>query len=615
GAASATLAVGTDVSNAVYEASSTIASAVSTTCPTYSIEHVREKCTAYGGTLSYIKDSHGCEYPQCSFKETLKEVGTKTCPYYVVGIDEMKEKCLKYGGRFLLNTDESNCPVPKCDIQSTSTAIATPEHVAGKCFEVSDPSTNITRVVCPQTSCPAIPTDISKRCIEHNGTIVEKKDPYGCAYVACQFQNTVTSVSTNSFTGLERCPTAGEIELTLQKCQGAGLRGVVSLVGGCKVPVCSPGETKTCSGLTEETVKRVENECISKGLNAVKAHDLNGCPVYKCEESRCVKTLSQEAYDKCQSLGGEMITKRDESGCVSYSNCLTRGDERFSYTEPIKEVPDQTVLLDISLKLEQLKIKINQFTAQAEEIQKYYESSNSPEAERYKRVIGMFGGLVDKIDEIRLKLGGASLTTDGIFEIKHDIRYLKDVMLKDIVYVMLSESSDVTEIEKGEVGECSKDGNCFDASFRICKQITFEPDGQYGPVIEIKGMEGDRCVIKVEMSPERMPVGSSVKITEKMDMTCKIPNFALGIKKPQDMLRYCEGKMVDFAKGLGGIAYASGKEFPPAEGGPGGCKTIKECSTYCYNNYDSCVQWTKEHPAYGSPPPKEELKRIIDSST
>ena len=125
------------------------------------------------------------------------------------------------------------------------------------------------------------------------------------------------------------------------------------------------------------------------------------------------------------------------------------------------------------------------------------------------------------------------------------------------------------------------------------------------PKLEIQGLTNGTCGMIVSM---QMLNGTTV------NMTCKSPNFALGITNPQeDVLPYCQGSLADLMKQFGGPAAATGQQFPPPEGGPGGCITIKACAQYCINNYDACVVWTKDHPAYGTVPPISELQTIANS--
>jgi hypothetical protein len=96
-------------------------------------------------------------------------------------------------------------------------------------------------------------------------------------------------------------------------------------------------------------------------------------------------------------------------------------------------------------------------------------------------------------------------------------------------------------------------------------------------------------------------------------MTCRIRDYGLGVKGPQDILPYCEGDLVQLMKQryvIGTAGESVGAEFPPPEGGPGGCKTVKECIMFCAENYDECVEWTENHPAYWPPPSEEEIERM-----
>jgi len=464
--------------------------------------------------------------------------------------------------------------------------------------------TGIERIVCETTKtiCPLMPVEINEKCISSGGNVVEHTDASGCSYISCEFENVTTTP--NPIIGQTQCPKPEEIEIALHKCEGLGLRGVVDLAGGCKVPVCVPREERTCPLPSEDIRRQAEEKCSAGGLSVINDFDNNGCPLLRCEQRDfCSREVPSEASAKCQEFGGEFIVKRNDAGCIVYASCLTRGDERLTYVERPERVPDESVLLGIALKLESLRIELDKLMREAENIANYYASTDDPSEERFRRAASMFASAIGKIDEIKDKLRNRldGLTVDDMIEVKHDIRYIKEVLLKEITYVMLSTNEDIQEIETGETDDCGSDGLCFDRAFRICKSVKFRPEGFRGPEIEIRGLEGEKCIFFARMT--QGPAGA-------VEMTCRVEKYALGIRGPQDILPFCEGSMANMMRQFGGPAASQGAQFPPPEGGPGGCTTIKECAQYCLQNYDACVQWTREHPAYGSPPPIESLQRI-----
>ena len=115
------------------------------------------------------------------------------------------------------------------------------------------------------------------------------------------------------------------------------------------------------------------------------------------------------------------------------------------------------------------------------------------------------------------------------------MRYISDVLLKDIAYVMLSTSDEIVNI--GEQKDCGTDNSCFERVFRRCQPSVFLPEGTAGPRVELIGLESDMCVLKASMQEPAA------------DMTCKISDYARGVKNPEtDIFPYCEGSMVAVLK-------------------------------------------------------------------
>ncbi len=499
------------------------------------------------------------------------------------------------------------------------------------CSQETDQSGFI-RVVCEhKTVCPgdSQQAEIRSKCYEQGGTPVPFNDHSGCVFYDCRFDN--REINPNPISGYQKCPTREEEKNMIDRCRESGFAPSFIFEGGCKIVKCSQEAKPVCQYVAESEKTRIDNECSSHGLPVVRDIDKSGCAFYRCGESSqmtCQRNVPPEAYKKCDSIGGEMIAKTSRDGCVVFSECVMPGDDKYVRVEEPTEIPDATVLINLALKLEQLKIELDRLAVESREIEKYYGSVNSLDEERYKRVAAMFEAAADKVDEIRAKIRDNvdTMTIDDLVEIKHDIKYIKEVTLKDILYLMLSNSDDVKEtlelskkvstesnfedIERN-AKDCGTDGSCFDRAIRSCKPVTFRPEGRSGPIISILGVEGGACVMRVTMTEGNIPPGFT---KDSFFMDCRIKNYAIGVRGPEDVIPYCEGPMAKFAKErFGGTGEVSGQSFPPPEGGPGGCETVKECTEYCIDNYDECVKWTKEHPAYGSPPSLEELRRFKTS--
>ena len=424
-------------------------------------------------------------------------------------------------------------------------------------------------------ACHAAPYDAEKKCSEQGGTFTTKTDPAGCAVPQCEFAG-VTSGS--PFQGPAVCQSFEELSEIQDKCVSVGLPAQISLVGkNCKIARCGHKEENACHEISSDVKTDVANKCNAQSLGVISSFDNNGCPILQCAAPHaCQRNVPKEAYDVCRRQGGELVVKHGHNGCVSFVDCIHRGDESDVFVEEISDVPKPTELLSIVFKLEELRIEFDKLARQTDQIADYYKSVGSGEEERYRRVADMFETAKDKIDEIKdtLRAKVDDLTVDDMLEVRHDIKYIKDVIIKDIVYFMLSTGDEVKEVTSKETKDCGSRGECFDRAFRVCKPVIFYPEGRSGPRIEVVGLEGDVCVMNASMSEEfGPPPGVVPGVNPPYEMTCKIKNYALGVYDPEeDMFPYCTGNMVELIKKYGthgnvpGVLEGSGQQFSPPEG-------------------------------------------------
>ena len=565
--------------------------------------------------LSKTTDDKGCVVGYKCISTATSRVSTQECPAVVE-----KPPC---DGSIAPNFDK------ECLIGYTC--------VPEGCRQETDAS-GFVRVVCKQERfCPhEEQSKLKNQCISQGGNPIAFHDAGGCQFFDCRFDE--REIHTNPIGGYQSCPSPEEIHQEATLCKEAGLNPRISFEGGCKIVKCSQEKGSqeredVCRFVSESEKLRIEDKCSAIGFSVVRDINKNGCVFYRCEgdvgTQTCQRNIPPEAYKKCDSIGGEMVVKNDKNGCIVFSQCVAQGDKNDAYVERVEEVPDATVLLGLALKLEQLKIELQKLATEAKEIAKYYASTKSLDEERYNRVSDMFDSAAQRIDEIKIEIRDNvdDLSKDDLEEIRHDIKYIKEVTLKDILYVMLSNSDDIketlesskkvsgkklsTEELEANVKSCGTDGFCFDKAIRACKPVSFQPEGRHGPSMTIKGLEEGKCVLHVIMQSEDMIPPGFTKDTFYMD--CPIPNYALGVRGPEDVIPNCEGPMAKFAKQFGGASQVSGggdafQDTLEKEGGPNGCKSKKECATYCLDNYDECKKWVKKHPAVGTIPSRDELR-------
>lgn len=543
-------------------------------------------CTAKTDVCGNMKCDAGETHDTCP----ADCIPTAGCPVSVACSDGSSAFCKQ---------TEAGCQCDQCPLQS----------VPPGCVQEKDDK-GFLRVICKQVCQPVLQGAFDK-CKQANGNTVVKKDAAGCEYLDCQFSEPVT----NPLAGAPSCPSPEAIEKALMSCEQSGMHGAVTFEGGCKVSKCVDAEKK-CPAISEEERTRIFENCRAEGKEVFKDFDKNGCPIPKCgTEITCSKEPPQELFQKCGERGGQVIIRRDENACIVFADCVQRGDVRDAFVENVESVPDTSQILKLVFKLEGLRIEFDKFAKDTNNIADYYKSTNSKDEERYRRAASMFQAARDKTDEIRAKLKDRlnNLSKDDLTEIRYDIRYIKEVVLKDILYVMLSESKELSGIETGSEKDCGTDSSCFDQAFRLCAPAKYMPEGSRGGIIKIIGLEDDRCVFKIILPEDQGPPAGAIQgVNPPYELLCKLPNYAFGVR-PMAIAAFCEGPVIEYMKQTEGNASAARQSFPPPEGGPGSCKSTLECLDYCIDNYEPCVKWFKEHPAYGQPPTMEQLENARDS--
>jgi hypothetical protein len=470
------------------------------------------------------------------------------------------------------------------------------------------------RVMCERRhTCPEIPQDVRLKCVEEKGVPVFKKDPSGCEQFFCQFGNEVS----NPFSGYQQCPAKDQINAEMNKCSSLGLRGVITFEGGCQIVRCIEDrrqhEEEQCSRATPQEKQQKEAECKSKGFHGIW-NRYEGCrEILVCatgDVSTCQREMPPEAYQKCSEQGGELIVQNNPNGCIEFSRCIAPSDTSDAYVERPTRVLESTELLSIAFKLESLNVELDKLAQQTGDIATYYKSTGSSEEARFARVSDMFVAAREEVNEIKDKIRSNvdSMTEEDMVEIKRDLKYLKDVVIKDILYVMLSNSDDVREIvtssgqraQRSE-SDCGSDGGCFDRAYRLCKPVTFEPDAEV--IVNIEGLDGDNCILKAKFKEGRGPPAGIIQgVNPPYEMTCKVKNYALGMKGPEDIMPFCEGSMLELMKKFG----PNGEGTP---GVPGKCRG-EECRHYCGRGPTEAKECLEHMSQYLPPEAKQGLEMI-----
>jgi len=496
-------------------------------CPSnYEVSEKAKQCGKDGGDPKILPGDRGCMFVDCRFgrkgpKENEKERAffeqrETECPP-PEELDDVKRKCEETGGKTIIK-NERGCNFVDCVHE---------EFDEGRGFGACAEDDNSFR------------REIKTRCGENGGTPIKGFDPQGCPITLCEKPHTI---------------------------QKQGAR--------CSPPPKNP-ETENCE---------------PSGGKLIIKYNTEGCTEFiKCEGGTqgkrefCNKQGPPEkAYKKCEYEGGKLIVNFDDKGCVGFVDCVRRGDENKIEYEDVRENIDVGTLMDIALKLEQLNVEFDKLSAKAEDLAKYHESQgDDANAEKFQRVAGMFEGAKGKVNELMLDIRGriGKISKEDLISIKHDIKYIKEVILNDILYVMFTPAEELGEIEmpefdlefdelRDEYGDeyYPDDGRIFDEHLRICKAYDFHPPEDPKTTVQIVGVENKKCKIYAFADT---PMG-------KMDMTCFYPNYAFGMMGPEDLMPYCEGKMKEMFEMHGGPGGPGGPR-----GGPEPRNEAERCMMEC----------------------------------
>ena len=482
----------------------------------------------------------------CNYNGVCDKDEDSSCKDCIGGECPVKQSC-PGGAVSICRRTESGCACDPCPIPTADLPIG--------CTQETD-STGFVRVNCQKSDvkCATVPQEVRLKCVNNNGLPRFGRDSNGCDTFQCDFGGERSNSPV--FATPVKCPAPEEVSSAIEKCKSLNMEGVVGFEGGCKVGKCVQQRQQECGMVSGPERVGIENECKAKGMGTVSNFDQNGCQHITCggsnTQNQCSQDLPKEAYTSCAGKGGQLVVRRDDRGCVSFSDCLQRGDTTSTFVEDVKTVPDSAELLSIAFKLEDLKMEFDKLSKKTDDIANYYKSTGSSEEKRFRRVSDMFMTAKNKVDEIKTKLRDkvSNINTDDVMEIKQDLRYLKDVVLKDILFVMLSSGDEVNDITSNTATECGTDGSCFDRAIRVCQQITFSPEGKDGAVVKIKGLEGDACILYVTLPESKgPPAGTIPGVSPPYEMTCKLQKYSLGVRNPDtDIIPYCEGNLKELMK-------------------------------------------------------------------
>jgi len=384
-----------------------------------------------------------------------------------------------------------------------------------------------------EKECPGIPKGIIKKCEESGGKVIERTDHKGCHFIECEYEDEPG-----------KCPAPEALEARKKACLNQGLEPMIVRKGECDTIKCRRAEPEERCDEDVEVKKEIKEKCMKAGGEIVKKFDNRGCPITTCisPEEECHKDIPQEAYENCEFEEGDLMIKRNSQGCLVFVDCVKRGKRDVEYEE-IEDMPSAATLLAIALKIESLKIDFDKLARKVRAIAEYYEGTgNKVEAARFRKVAGLFSAALDKIEEIKIKFRDMAreMTEEDLRELKHDIKYVSEVIMQDALYIILGGEVEIEgstgETEGGYI-DCGDDKRCWEEALRLCEPAVHNPSKPIeGIIAKIHGLDDDGfCIIEAN--------------AEGHSMLCKVLDYGISMSgREWEILEYCEGSLAEWLK-------------------------------------------------------------------
>lgn len=485
------------------------------------LERKEAFCRESGLRTSYGHDAYGCRTVEC-----VSNCGTDE------GIEEKIRRCKAAGLGYVGGTDSDGCRTVKC--------VQEEEVVAAEvnCEEVYDDKTGLTRMRCGSSACAELDREKKYRCVDAGGTPSIAADRYGCEYIDCVFPEVQVEVLSSA------CPSGSSIDSMVSRCRSSGMDAEISRdLAGCAKVVCRERE-ESCEVISLEELRQNRARCASAGGRLVEKFDVRGCGYYSCfindedVQEACGGGIPRDAYASCEERGGEFVVKKDDRGCVTYAGCITRGRGSAAVVE-VSEIPDAATIRAMAERISSIIGEFGNFGIRALNIAEYYESKgDTVNAGRFTRAAYMFRAAMGRLGSLEDKLTGnaENMGVETLKGIKEELRYIKDTLLPEIKYLMLSTTDDARDVLQAEKKDCGNDTDCFMAALRMCRKAEISETSSEGTMsVEITGMEDNTCVFVV----------SAEKDGEKKSMVCKDSEYAFAELDSTKLSVICEGSLAD----------------------------------------------------------------------
>ncbi|MBT4870476.1 MAG: hypothetical protein HON47_02800 [Candidatus Diapherotrites archaeon] len=266
--------------------------------------------------------------------------------------------------------------------------------------------------------------------------------------------NSETVTIDDSNTAVEECIgdliTVEDFEVS-DKCERTCTREKDSQ--GCIVTNCGEGPSiidcpaQSCRIQPIEEIRKIKNECYNKnGKVIVEINEGNGCSHYNCvsinNSKACITdaNISIERKLKCEDKNGEFIVNTNATGCIDFMKCVGGVDDDSNKVISEKIINDSTKLLELALKLENLKIELEKIQKKIDAVATFHTSNgDTNSATNFENASALIDEAIQKIDELKtfIKDNVDDFTKEDGQYVRGVIGEIRGELMKEILLAIL----------------------------------------------------------------------------------------------------------------------------------------------------------------------------------
>jgi hypothetical protein len=211
---------------------------------------------------------------------------------------------------------------------------------------------------------------------------------------------------------------------------------------------CRPGEQNNqCYSQTIEEIKAVKEKCSVSGGEVLVILDDKKCNTYSCvnkaqvnNECKKEKDLPAEKKTRCELQGGEFIVKSNESGCLTFVECVGSKSNQDKSGINKEILTDKSTLLGIALKIESIKIELTGIANKLDSLINYYSNTNDANAkDKFSRAKNLLEKASNELDSIKktIRANIDSFTEADAKAVREKIRGIMEDTIREVLLIML----------------------------------------------------------------------------------------------------------------------------------------------------------------------------------